>query len=126
VKYCFSLQSAERAAFRRSNSTGGRGPGRPPVTDIPLEELFAAEDSVCSCYHYYFHCATHSTYRLLTIFLYFFTRILYLLVSFEQGCFFVGVQGTEMLKWERFVCSAAQHVISCLSFLSSERSKALK
>ena len=40
------LQSAERAAFRRSNSTGGRGPGRPPITDIPLEELFAAEDSV--------------------------------------------------------------------------------
>lgn len=52
-----SLQSAERAAFRRSNSTGGRGPGRPPITDIPLEELFAAEDSVCS-YHYYFHCAS--------------------------------------------------------------------
>ncbi|PSN34064.1 TATA-binding protein-associated factor 172, partial [Blattella germanica] len=38
-------RSAERAAFRRSNSTGGRGPGRPPVTDIPLEELFAAEDN---------------------------------------------------------------------------------
>ncbi|KAK7868472.1 hypothetical protein R5R35_011216 [Gryllus longicercus] len=38
--------SAERAVFRRSNSTGGRGPGRPPVTDIPLEELFAAEDGV--------------------------------------------------------------------------------
>ncbi|KDR13008.1 TATA-binding protein-associated factor 172 [Zootermopsis nevadensis] len=38
-------RSAERAAFRRSNSTGGRGPGRPPITDIPLEELFAAEDN---------------------------------------------------------------------------------
>lgn len=35
---------AEKAAFRRSNSTTGRGPGRPPITDIPLEELFAAED----------------------------------------------------------------------------------
>ncbi|XP_067006130.2 TATA-binding protein-associated factor 172 [Anabrus simplex] len=38
--------SAERAAFRRSNSTGSRGPGRPPIPDIPLEELFGAEDSV--------------------------------------------------------------------------------
>nr|CAD7594395.1 unnamed protein product [Timema genevievae] len=38
-------RSAERAVLRRSNSTGGRGPGRPPLTDIPLEELFAIEDS---------------------------------------------------------------------------------
>ncbi|XP_049802115.1 TATA-binding protein-associated factor 172 [Schistocerca nitens] len=38
-------RSAERAAFRRSNSVGNRGPGRPPVTDIPLEELFATEDA---------------------------------------------------------------------------------
>lgn len=37
-------KDAERAAFKRSNSTGGRGPGRPPITDIPLDELFAAED----------------------------------------------------------------------------------
>ncbi|KAJ8949069.1 hypothetical protein NQ318_016971 [Aromia moschata] len=36
-------RNAERAAFRRSNSTG-RGPGRPPATDIPLEELFKEED----------------------------------------------------------------------------------
>lgn len=42
-------RSAERAAFRRSNSTG-RGPGRPPITDIPLEELFSAEDEVISWY----------------------------------------------------------------------------
>nr|CAD7399296.1 unnamed protein product [Timema cristinae] len=39
-------RSAERAVLRRSNSTGGRGPGRPPLTDIPLEELFAVEDSM--------------------------------------------------------------------------------
>ncbi|EFA08205.1 TATA-binding protein-associated factor 172-like Protein [Tribolium castaneum] len=36
-------KDAERAAFRRSNSTG-RGPGRPPATDIPLDELFKEED----------------------------------------------------------------------------------
>lgn len=36
-------KNAERAAFRRSNSTG-RGPGRPPATDIPLDELFKEED----------------------------------------------------------------------------------
>lgn len=36
-------RNAEKAAFRRSNSTG-RGPGRPPATDIPLEELFKEED----------------------------------------------------------------------------------
>ncbi|KAL3274370.1 hypothetical protein HHI36_015768 [Cryptolaemus montrouzieri] len=38
-------RNAERAAFRRLNSTG-RGPGRPPATDIPLEELFKEEDEV--------------------------------------------------------------------------------
>uniref|UniRef100_A0A1B6DFE2 TATA-binding protein-associated factor 172 n=1 Tax=Clastoptera arizonana TaxID=38151 RepID=A0A1B6DFE2_9HEMI len=37
-------KDAERAIFRRSNSTGGRGPGRPPISDIPLEELFSTED----------------------------------------------------------------------------------
>lgn len=37
-------KSAEKAAFRRANSTGGRGPGRPPITDIPIEELFGPED----------------------------------------------------------------------------------
>lgn len=36
-------KNAEKAAFRRSNSTN-RGPGRPPATDIPLEELFREED----------------------------------------------------------------------------------
>jgi TATA-binding protein-associated factor len=36
-------KNAEKAAFRRSNSTG-RGPGRPPATDIPLDELFKEED----------------------------------------------------------------------------------
>lgn len=36
-------RNAEKAAFKRSNSTG-RGPGRPPATDIPLEELFREED----------------------------------------------------------------------------------
>lgn len=36
-------KSAEKAAFKRSNSSG-RGPGRPPATDIPLEELFRDED----------------------------------------------------------------------------------
>ena len=36
-------RNAEKAAFRRSNSTG-RGPGRPPATDIPLDELFKEED----------------------------------------------------------------------------------
>lgn len=36
-------KNAEKAAFRRSNSTG-RGPGRPPTTDISLEELFKEED----------------------------------------------------------------------------------
>lgn len=38
-------RSAERAAFRKPNS-GSRGPGRPPATDIPLEELFKEEDEV--------------------------------------------------------------------------------
>ncbi|KAB0793551.1 hypothetical protein PPYR_13171 [Photinus pyralis] len=36
-------KNAERAAFRRLNSAG-RGPGRPPATDIPLEELFKEEN----------------------------------------------------------------------------------
>lgn len=36
-------RNAEKAAFRKPNSTG-RGPGRPPATDIPLEELFKEED----------------------------------------------------------------------------------
>ncbi|KAK9885123.1 hypothetical protein WA026_010638 [Henosepilachna vigintioctopunctata] len=36
-------RNAERAAFKRSNSTG-RGPGRPPITDISLDELFKEED----------------------------------------------------------------------------------
>lgn len=36
-------RNAERAVFKRSNSTG-RGPGRPPAMDIPLEELFKEED----------------------------------------------------------------------------------
>lgn len=36
-------RNAEKAAFKRSNSTG-RGPGRPPATDIPLEELYKEED----------------------------------------------------------------------------------
>lgn len=38
-------KNAERAAFKKSNG-GGRGPGRPPATDIPLEELFREEDEV--------------------------------------------------------------------------------
>ncbi|XP_018561856.1 TATA-binding protein-associated factor 172 isoform X1 [Anoplophora glabripennis] len=36
-------RNAERAVFKRSNSTG-RGPGRPPAMDIPLEELLKEED----------------------------------------------------------------------------------
>lgn len=36
-------RNAEKAAYKRSNSTG-RGPGRPPATDIPLEELFKEAD----------------------------------------------------------------------------------
>lgn len=36
-------RNAERAMFKRSNSTG-RGPGRPPTTDIPLDEIFKEED----------------------------------------------------------------------------------
>ncbi|XP_063229477.1 TATA-binding protein-associated factor 172 [Bacillus rossius redtenbacheri] len=39
-------KSAERAVLRRSNSTGGRGPGRPPITDVPLDELLPVEDNV--------------------------------------------------------------------------------
>ncbi|VEN44259.1 unnamed protein product [Callosobruchus maculatus] len=36
-------KNAERAVLKRSNSTT-RGPGRPPATDMPLEELFKEED----------------------------------------------------------------------------------
>ncbi|GJQ72210.1 hypothetical protein Trydic_g3301 [Trypoxylus dichotomus] len=43
-------RSAEKAAFRRSNSTG-RGPGRPPATDIPLEELFRETNDVQKSNH---------------------------------------------------------------------------
>ncbi|XP_039291094.1 TATA-binding protein-associated factor 172 [Nilaparvata lugens] len=39
-------KSAEIAVLKRTNSSGNRGPGRPPITDIPLEELFAADDDV--------------------------------------------------------------------------------
>ncbi|RZF48832.1 hypothetical protein LSTR_LSTR003212 [Laodelphax striatellus] len=39
-------KSAEIAVLKRTNSSGNRGPGRPPVTDIPLEELFSADDDV--------------------------------------------------------------------------------
>lgn len=38
-------KNAEKAAFRRSNSTG-RGPGRPPTTDISFEELFGEDDEI--------------------------------------------------------------------------------
>ncbi|XP_074027518.1 histone acetyltransferase 1 isoform X2 [Leptinotarsa decemlineata] len=38
-------KSAERAALKRSNSTG-RGPGRPSAIDIPVEELFKEEDEL--------------------------------------------------------------------------------
>lgn len=34
---------AERAIFRRSNSMG-RGPGRPPIHDIPPEDLFPSDE----------------------------------------------------------------------------------
>lgn len=36
-------KSAERAIYRRSNSTG-RGPGRPPIHDLPPEDLFPADE----------------------------------------------------------------------------------
>lgn len=36
-------RNAERALFRRSNSTG-RGPGRPPTSDISFDEFFKEED----------------------------------------------------------------------------------
>ncbi|KAG8325859.1 hypothetical protein J6590_056563 [Homalodisca vitripennis] len=48
VSHPHKCLNAERAVFKRANSTGGRGPGRPPNTDIPLEELFAADDEVRS------------------------------------------------------------------------------
>lgn len=38
---------AERIAYNRgagSGIGGGRGPGRPPITEIPLEELLACEE----------------------------------------------------------------------------------
>lgn len=39
---------AERVAYNRGAGSGGigggRGPGRPPATDIPLEELLACEE----------------------------------------------------------------------------------
>ena len=40
-------KQAERLAYNRGNTTaitGSRGPGRPPATDIPLEELLAYEE----------------------------------------------------------------------------------
>ena len=36
-------KTAERAIYRRSNSTG-RGPGRPPVHDLPPEDLFPVDE----------------------------------------------------------------------------------
>lgn len=36
-------KSAERAIYRRSNSTG-RGPGRPPIHDLPPEDLFPVDE----------------------------------------------------------------------------------
>lgn len=36
-------KSAERAIYRRSNSTG-RGPGRPPIHDLPPDDLFPADE----------------------------------------------------------------------------------
>lgn len=38
---------AERIAYNRGAGTGiggGRGPGRPPTTEIPLEELLACDE----------------------------------------------------------------------------------
>lgn len=41
-------RNAERIAYNRGAGSGfggsGRGPGRPPTTDIPLEELLACEE----------------------------------------------------------------------------------
>ncbi|XP_046389697.1 TATA-binding protein-associated factor 172 [Ischnura elegans] len=39
-------RSAERAAFRRTNSTGGRGPGRPPSIphDVSVEDLMPTDE----------------------------------------------------------------------------------
>ncbi|KAK3929318.1 TATA-binding protein-associated factor 172 [Frankliniella fusca] len=36
-------KSAERAIYRRSNSTG-RGPGRPPIHDLPPDDLFPVDE----------------------------------------------------------------------------------
>lgn len=38
-------KNAEKVTFRRQNSLG-RGPGRPPVSELPLEELLKEEDEV--------------------------------------------------------------------------------
>lgn len=43
VTLCNQQRNAERAVFKRSNSTG-RGPGRPPASDVPLEEIFKEDD----------------------------------------------------------------------------------
>lgn len=46
----FQQKNAERIAFKRSHSSShntlSRGPGRPPHTDIPMDELFPLEDEV--------------------------------------------------------------------------------
>lgn len=53
-------KQAERMIYKRSYSTnnpnhsGHRGPGRPPNTEIPLEELFPQEDDVIFSMKYFF------------------------------------------------------------------------
>lgn len=42
-------RAIEKAAFRKNNSGTGRGPGRPPTSDIPIEELLPVEDEVFLC-----------------------------------------------------------------------------
>ncbi|KAK9499893.1 hypothetical protein O3M35_002836 [Rhynocoris fuscipes] len=37
-------KTAERAILKRSNSTGCRGPGRPPISEVQLVELLGVED----------------------------------------------------------------------------------
>lgn len=40
-------KQAERQAYNRGNVSGisgNRGPGRPPATDLPLEEILACEE----------------------------------------------------------------------------------
>lgn len=39
-------RAIEKAAFKKSNGGTGRGPGRPPSSDIPIEELIPIEDEV--------------------------------------------------------------------------------